>query len=232
MLGEVLTRQIVLQLDRAVEGLRDRRAAAVDERVRMARDLHDGVIQSLTGASLRLRSVDRLLEAEPREARRLLAEIDELLTSEQQELRWFLAEPRGTGDWMERLPQLLERMARNWDLAVSMEASIDDVLVGEFGHEVYRIVQESLVNAARHGRARTATVEMTLAGERLRLVVSDDGQGFPFTGAFDDAALRLQRLGPVSIKQRVDGLGGRLHITSTAQGARLEIDLPLLVTSA
>jgi signal transduction histidine kinase len=227
VLGELLARQIVPQLDNAVGNLRERQAAAAAERVRLARDLHDGVIQSLTGASLRLHAVDRLLEAEPSEARRLLTEVDELLTSEQQELRWFLSESRATGDWTERLPPLLDRVARNWGLQVSMAEGPEGVLVGEFGHEVYRILQEALVNAARHGRAKSAKVEMSLNGERLDLAVSDDGCGFAFRGEVGDAVLRDQRLGPVSIKQRVGALGGELRIRSSAEGARLDIQLPI-----
>jgi signal transduction histidine kinase len=229
LLGELLARHAAPQLDGAHESQREQRQAALEERARLARDLHDGAIQSLTGASLRLHAVDRLLEQSPDEARQLLGEIDELLVSEQQELRWFAAEP--SGDWADRLEQLSERMARNWGMYVWFANEAIGVLAGDFGHEVYRIVQEGLVNAARHGGARHARVEMDLAGDALHLRVSDDGRGFPFRGELDDAALRDRRLGPVSIKQRVAALGGQIAIRSQETGARLDIRLPLVVTS-
>jgi signal transduction histidine kinase len=225
-LGGVLAHHLSAQLDQSYLALREQRDAADRERMRLARDLHDGVIQSLTGASLRLRAIDRLLEERPAEARQLLSDIDELLLSEQQELRWFLTEARGH-DWLERLAELGERMERTWGLSVEVETALAESDLPEgLGHEVYRLVQEALVNAARHGRATHA--KAILAGEAngLRISVSDDGHGFPFQGEFDDATLRRGKMGPVSIKQRVAALGGSLHISSREDGARLEIVLP------
>jgi signal transduction histidine kinase len=227
VLGQLLLRQVLPQLDRACEGVRERRDAALQERVRLAQDLHDGVIQSLTGASLRLQTIGRLLEERPAKAHELLAEVDELLVAEQQELRWFMTEQRTDSDWMERLRQLTEHMARNWSMTVWMDIQVEDVLEGGLGHETYRIVQEALVNAARHGAAQSASVRVRRDDSAVELVVEDDGRGFPFRGDYDDAALREKRLGPVSIKQRIGALGGELRIRSHEDGARLEARLPL-----
>ena len=227
LLGSLVARQIESQLDQFLLGREEQRAAAALERMRLARDLHDGIIQSLSGASLRLQTVGRLLDDRPQEARLLLEEVDDVLVTEQQELRWFLAEGRSGESWLQRVQQLPERLARSWGLYAWIDADVDGArLPSELGHEIYRLVQEALVNAARHGAARTASASLRDESDGIHITVADDGHGFPFQGDFDDGALRERRLGPVSIKQRVGALGGTLHICSTEQGARLDIVLP------
>ncbi|HXT20273.1 MAG TPA: histidine kinase [Thermoanaerobaculia bacterium] len=228
LLGSLVARQVESQLDQLLLGRQEQRAAAALERMRLARDLHDGIIQSLSGATLRLQTVGRLLDDErPEEARLLLDEVDEVLVTEQQELRWFLAEGRSGESWLQRVEQLPERLARSWGLCAWIEAEVDGArLPSELGHEIYRLVQEALVNAARHGGARTASALLRDERDAIHITITDDGQGFPFHGDLDDAALRERRLGPVSIKQRVGALGGTLHICSSESGARLDIVLP------
>jgi signal transduction histidine kinase len=229
LLGSLVARQIESQLDQFFVGLQEQRAAAAVERMRLARDLHDGIIQSLTGASLKLQALDKMVRERPVAAHGLIAEIDELLVTEQRELRWFLIEGHGGGDWLLRLRQLPERMARYWGIAVSMKTGVEmGHLPSALGHEIYRLVHEALVNAARHGHARNADAELRGADGGIHITVADDGEGFPFHGHYDAESLREAKLGPVSLKQRVAFLGGAVEIDSSAEGARVEIFLPVL----
>jgi signal transduction histidine kinase len=235
VLGEILARRIALQMDRLALFERLHQAGLAEERVRLARDLHDGVIQSLTGAALRLESARQLVGGDPAAAERLIAEIQDLLVSEQRELREFIADleaegmaPRARpGGLEERLAKLGERIARHWDLRVELQAQLAGEGISDgLAHEVYCIVHEALVNASRHGRASLAKVDVRLDDRAVHVVVSDDGKGFPFYGSYDFATLTAHKLGPVSLKRRVGTLGGRLDIDSSAAGARLEVTLP------
>ena len=208
--------------------------ALAAERVRLARDLHDGVLQTLTGAALRLEVARQLLGAEPEAASRLLEEVQELLIFEQRELRDFIGDletERASGPEAagldERLARLAERIARLWDLEVALSCRLGErAIPARLAHDLYRLVQEALVNAARHGRASRATVDLQGDGPAIRVSVADNGRGFPFQGEYDFATLTAAKLGPVSLKRRVAALGGRLDIASSAAGARIEVSLP------
>lgn len=208
--------------------------APAAERVRLARDLHDGVLQTLTGAALRLEAARQLLGTEPAAAGRLIEEVQEILVFEQRELRDFIGDletERASGPEAagldERLARLTERIAHLWELEVELRCRLGRMaLPARLAHDIYRIVQEALVNAARHGRASRATVDLDGDGPAIRVSVADNGRGFPFQGEYDFATLTAARLGPVSLKRRVAALGGRLDIASSAAGARIEVSLP------
>jgi signal transduction histidine kinase len=235
-LGEVVARQVQAELDQLYLVQRLQEAAAAEERVRLARDLHDGVIQSLGGAALRLETARRMLADDPVRAGERLVEIQDLLQAEQQDLRSFVRDPglreaeaQGPGAEVKaRLAEVGQRVERYWGLAVQLSAELPAERISpSLAHEVQRIVQEALVNAAKHGHARAAAVSAGLDGEELRVTVADDGHGFPFRGDYDFAALKALKLGPVTLKQRIAAAGGSLHISSSEAGARLDIHLPL-----
>jgi len=93
--------------------------------------------------------------------------------------------------------------------------------------EIYHIVREGLINAARHSHASVAKVDLKADNHNVCIAVSDNGCGFPFRGHYDDTALTSAGLGPAVIKSRVASLGGVLNVRSSESGARLEITLPL-----
>ncbi len=79
------------------------------------------------------------------------------------------------------------------------------------------------MNAARHGGAKTVAVSVTQADSDVTIAVRDDGIGFSFLGDYDHEALFTNRLGPLSLKHRVEEAGGRLHISSTGSGSVLTV---------
>jgi two-component system sensor histidine kinase DegS len=90
--------------------------------------------------------------------------------------------------------------------------------------EIATIVREALQNVRKHSRARNVLVRFERTPMGWRLVVDDDGQGFPFEGTLSHARLDAERKGPYVIKERVQALGGELTIvTAPGRGARLEI---------
>ncbi len=234
LLAEVFARRMAAQLEN-VFLLRQLQGEARNEmRAHLGRELHDGVIQSLTAAGLRLEAVQRLLPVDAR-ARELIRSVAVILGDEQEDLRAFVRQSRPSAIQIsrvsvplaERLQDLVQRVSDRWGLYVELVCSSDAaVLQGALVHEVDRIAHEALVNAVRHGVATRATLEVTLADGCLRLAIADNGRGFPFVGHYAMADLSTQKLGPVMLKQRVLALGGELTIDSSAEGARLEIRLP------
>ncbi len=226
---------------RAELARRMKRAAADEERVRLARDLHDGVLQTLTGTALQLQTAERLAEREPARARAVLGQVQGLIADEQRDLRFFIQELKPGrigaleegGGFVPALQDLARRLESVGGLRLELPAclprlAVSDVLL----REIYRIVQEAAVNAARHGQATQVTVDLGVADGRLALALADNGRGFPFRGRADHATLEASRQGPRSLRERVAALGGTMDIESGETGSRLHIRLPLAAAGA
>ena len=235
LVGEVLAWQAAAHMDQARLLKRLRDSAALEERVRLARDLHDGIIQSLTVAALRLESFPRLLEADPEAAREEVRRLQELLASEQQELRSLVHELKPTGagplrtaGLAARLDELRERIESNWGLRMELEGNFRDAVLPEtVARQVHRLVHEAVVNAARHAEAEAVHVAIEVERRQVRIEVVDDGHGFPFEGEHDLHSLLASGLGPVSLRDRIASLGGSLHLSSSQRGSQLEMVVPM-----
>lgn len=208
-------------------------AMATEERIRVARDLHDGVLQSLTGIGLRLAAVRSLLEKDPRSAREALESVQRLLTLEQRDLRFFIQElkprPRSQAEvsLAFRVTELVHRIELEWGLRAELRADgLEEPIPEPLAREIYNVVREALVNAARHGEASAVRLEVRRDGDRLLISVEDNGRGFPFQGRLSHAALAEGSVGPRNLFERVSSLGGSLDLESGAGGARLDINLP------
>jgi signal transduction histidine kinase len=240
LVAQIMSRQVAARLDRfyLFEGLRE--AAAAEERMRLARDLHDGLLQSLTGVALQVRAVHSLVE-ERGEVGNRLAEVQRLIAAEQHDLRSFIRDlrpgPLASSDASvgleERLQELAKRVERQWGLTVELKVhALHSGIPESLGHHAYLMVNEAVVNAARHGSATVASVELAAEECQMRIKVADNGHGFTFRGRYDHAALVRDRRGPVSLKERVEALGGSLSIESAESGAILEISVPLRAPEA
>ena len=234
--GEIVANEVIDRLDHFYLLKQFQQGAAAEERIRLARDLHDGLLQSLTGAALQLETVQRLMEADPQTARKRLQEIQHLIAAEQKDLRTHIRElkptpsglPVADSDLAVRLQELGERIRRHWGLQVKVKlAQLGAPIPASMAPEIYFIVHESMVNAARHSRASAVEVDFAVEENQVRILVSDNGRGFPFRGQYDHHALTKMNLGPVTLKERISSLGGTLGIESSEYGARLEIILPL-----
>jgi signal transduction histidine kinase len=232
--GEIVARFVEGRMDHYYLLQRAQQLGVGQERMRLSRDLHDGVLQSLTGASLQLEAVRGLVVTDPDEARRRLSEIQAVLASDQRELRAFIRELRPSAGNVEadrlagRLSSLADRYRQQWGVRVAIETHGMTQLVSKsMGHEIYSLVSEGVANAAKHASARNVDVRVTVRSEEIQINVKDDGVGFPFTGRFTLDALNELRRGPVSLKERISSLGGALVIDSTPAGSMLEITIPL-----
>jgi signal transduction histidine kinase len=240
VLGQIVARLAVARMDHLALRERMREAAAAEERIRLSRDLHDGLLQSLTGVALQLQVSRRLLDRDPSEARERLAEIQAAIASEQRDLRSFvnrlkpapLTESAGW-DLGRRLEEVCNRIERQWGLRVKLSSQgLADELPPPVSEDVFRIVHEALVNAARHAGASSLGVDVSSSAGAVFITVTDDGRGFSFHGTHDLATLQKFKAGPITLKERISALGGDLVISSSKSGSRLSISLPLPQTVA
>jgi signal transduction histidine kinase len=238
VLGKIVAQRVAAELDQFYLTHQLRTAAVTDERVRLACDLHDGMLQSLTGTALQLQALAKWMEKEPpappADLREILREIQQLIAADQRDLRFFIEElkpvPRplaGQEDLASRLAELVDRLKRLWflDIDIHLEG-LDGQLSEAFTRQLYRLVRESLFNVARHAGASRVRVEIVWRERALSITVTDDGRGFPFTGRYDHEELRRQKLGPVSLKERIAALGGSIAIDTGPGLTRLEMHLP------
>ena len=234
-LGEVVAHQVAAAMDQSLLSRRLRETAAAEERNRLSRDLHDGVLQSLTGAALQLETVQRLWDTEPIVARERLALTQRLIADEQRDIRFIIHDSKmaakglvsGEVGLNSRLSEIAQRIETIWGLHTELQLQLlDHPSSARLTNDICLIIQEALVNAARHAGASTVRVVVAAEDGHLRVVVTDNGRGFPFEGEYDLSELTTQRLGPVMLKERVKSIGGSLTLRSTASGARLDIRVP------
>jgi signal transduction histidine kinase len=255
VLTEIVAGILAARLDHIYLSRRLLESAAMEERIRLARDLHDGVLQSLTGIGLRVAAIRGRLQESParfrpirgshetREARReaatALEDLQQLITFEQRDLRFFIQElrpsPHPPGPPGEppvlafRVTELLHRIELEWGLRAELRAERlgEPPIPDPLAREIYQMIREALVNAARHGRATSVRVEINRPEPgRLTLAVADDGHGFPYHGVFSHAELISGKMGPRNLLERVSSLGGTLSLSSAPAGSRLDISLP------
>jgi signal transduction histidine kinase len=240
VMASLLARQIVFRLEERAAARQFTAAAAAEERAQLARDVHDGVLQSLAGIRLQLEAARRLIAARPAEAEGVLDEVQDVVAAEQRSLRRMVSylqraesdDAERGNDVADRVTALVLRIERQWNVRVIVlsrivHAYFDAVIPIGLGAEIYQILREAMINAARHARAQTITFRVGIDEDAVQLTVADDGEGFPFTGRYDLSRLIRLDIGPTMLRQRVVALGGSLTIDSSRHGSRLEIGIPL-----
>ncbi len=206
------------------------RAGAV-ERARVARELHDTAIQSLISIEMQVDVLRRRANDDSHLASEL-GRIQELLRHEVLNLRELMQTMRpidiGPHQFLDFIAELVERFSRDTGVAVRFVSELQEVtLPATTCRELARVVQESLVNIRKHSGAQSAVVRFGTQDGLWKLVINDDGNGFPFAGRFTLAELDGFRRGPAVIKERVRAVGGDMVIESTpGHGSRLEITIP------
>jgi signal transduction histidine kinase len=227
---DLLTAQITPALTNVVLLRRLRSQAGAAERARVARELHDGTIQSLFGIEMKLEAMRRRMGNGDGELARALEDVQHLLRAEILGVRELMQALRPVElDDVHALPDVLasvvERFRRDSGISARFAANVASIqLTPAASIEVVRIVQEALANVRKHSRARNVLVRLTGDHDTYTLTVEDDGRGFDFAGALSHDQLDRALAGPAIIRERARLLGGRLTVTSTpGAGARIEI---------
>jgi signal transduction histidine kinase len=224
---EMLAAHAAVAIENARLYERARELSIVEERNRLARDLHDSVAQKLFGVVLTAEAASTLLPRDATAARAQLDRLQELVAEALEELRSLVFELRppaleneGLATTLRKHVDVLRRVHRR---EIGLRVSATPRLSARADGEVFRIAQEALQNALRHARAEHVDLTLEARDGALVLSVADDGDGFDPA----DPALRSRRLGLTSMEERARAAGGRLEIDSrpgAGTTVRLEVD--------
>jgi signal transduction histidine kinase len=199
--------------------------AVVEERNRLARELHDSVKQHMFTNVLLVHAARKLFPRDPEGAQQHLVEAEELAEQVQQELSAAIQALRPAVLEGPDLTTVLQDYARDWSRRVGIV--VDVRVQGErttplqIEEVLSRVSQEALANVARHSRASEVKIQLTWNEEEVGLSICDNGQGF------DTARTVGTGLGLTSMRERVEALHGRLSISSSIGGTTVEADIPL-----
>lgn len=198
------------------------------ERARVARELHDGAIQTLIGVQMTMQAMRRS-PPDPADVDRELFLIEGLLQREVASLRRLMDALRpleiDAGESLDAvLAGVVERFRRDSGIAARFVASGPVFVPGPAALELLRITQEALMNIRKHSGARNALVRLTRGGGTYELSIEDDGIGFAFAGRLTATELDARRLGPAVIKERARLLNAELVLESTpGAGSRVQV---------
>jgi len=213
------------------------RAAAV-ERARVARELHDGVVQSLHAIAFRLYALRTRSSFAVGEREQEILELQQLVQNEAANVRHLIQQlepldfdPRHLVDF---LAGMVTRYRQDTGIGAQFVCDVVDVnLPPPICRELAGILREALANVRRHSGAQNVIVRLDRQRSGWTLAIEDDGRGFEFAGSFSHAELEESRRGPLVVKQRVRAIGGELTIVSKpGRGARLEIKVPDLARAS
>jgi signal transduction histidine kinase len=208
--------------------------AVREERIRVARDLHDGVLQSLTGIRLRLQGLADPEGVTPAVRDGLLA-VERAIAIEQRELRLFIEDLRplsrqvgAAGAVADALQDIRDRLELEWSTPILVRASPHDLRVPAAAEQTLRLlVHEAIVNALKHAHPSRVSVDIDRVDPgTVRIIVANDGRGFSFRGRRTHEELQAANAGPVSLRERLGSVGGSLVIESMPSGSRVEMSLP------
>ena len=205
-------------------------SAQEDERKRISRDLHDVIAQALTGINVRLAGINLQTTADAKKLLRKIAVAQKLLEKSMEAVHRFAVDLRPSVlDDLGLIPALSSHLRRFTDecgVTVKFTAApAVEQLDNASRTALYRIVQEALLNIARHSGARQATVRIVELQRTIRLEITDDGKGLRTDKPAPSGG--LPRLGLLGMKERVEMVGGTFQIHSApAKGTTIQVELP------
>ncbi len=230
MLGRTLLVRDVTALRRAEAQAfeRERALAALQERERVARELHDGLAQVLGFVRLQAEAARGLLRRDPTTAEAYLSRLADTALDAHGEVRAFISGSAAGSHvgWSDAIAETVRRVGEETGLDVGLRVSPgldDDALAQPVGAHLVRIVQEALHNVRKHARASRVTVTVDADGAWVEVVVADDGAGLP-----DPATPTTgSGFGMRFMHERAAAAGGTLAIASDpAEGTRVTLRVP------
>jgi len=202
-------------------------SAIMEERQRLARELHDAISQQLFAISMTSTAVARTLDKDFEKAKRQIHLIEEMASVAQSEMRALLLHLRPIHLEGKQLSQGLAELLRELHAKVPIDIAweVDEAIRLPRGIEdhLFRIVQEALSNVLRHSKASKIELKLHKPDESIRLAIRDNGVGF------DPESKKHTSFGLDSMRERVNEIGGSFHlITAPGKGTRIEIRVPIL----
>lgn len=222
---EMLLRARRYSVDLAETNAHIQEGAALAERQRLGRELHDTVTQTLFLASTLAQSVPITNQKNPELGRKQLQEVAALNQSAMSQMRLLLLEMRPDSIIRTPMQDLLKQLAQaaQGSAKITMHVDVDKIgILPETIHlALYRIAQEAVNNIIKHSEATTASIVLRIHDTKLQLTVADNGRGFDVTGI-------TGRLGLQGIQERSAQLGAAVDIQSNPNqgGTNITVSLP------
>jgi PAS domain S-box-containing protein len=215
---------VVAMNARLMTAARDK--VALEERQRLARELHDSVSQALYGIALGARTARDRLEHDPAAVAEPIDYVLQLAEAGMAEMRALIFELRPealeTEGLVAALNKQVDAVRARHGLAARTAAGEEPDSPLEVKQALYRIAQEALQNTVKHARARRVEVRLEAPAGEVRLAIEDDGVGFEPDRSFPG------HLGLRSMRERALGVGGSMEVTSApGGGTRILISVPL-----
>ena len=228
--GAIASSQLYAERQRAAETLRD--LAIVEERNRIAREIHDTLAQSIMGIIIRVEAAGELMENEPEAARAEIESARDLALDSLEDARrsvWEL-EPLilDSGDLTKAIQkEIIMAGERGIQISLDIKGGETSLLDRRNRLAALRIVQEALSNIIRHARTKSARVRVSYGASDLRLSVSDDGIGFDSSASRGVLSSAGAEFGLISMQERARLAGGYIEIHSTPSvGTHVEATIP------
>ena len=201
--------------------------AIIEERQRLARELHDAVSQQLFAISMTATALSRTMDKDFEKAKHHISLIEEMASVAQSEMRALLLHLRPVHlegkQLSDGLRELIRELQAKIPIEISSEIEAGIVLSRGIEDHLFRIVQEALSNTLRHSKATKLLVLLKKHGELVMLSVRDNGIGF------DVETKKQTSYGLVTMQERVNELGGSIAIISApGNGTRIDIRIPLI----
>jgi len=224
---ETLAAHAAIAIENARLFERSRELSVVEERTRLARELHDSVSQTLFSISLLADAAATLIDRDTAKAKAQLESLREMARVASQEMRSLIFELRPADLDAEGLAATLgkhvEVLRRVYPMQIEFKEALAGRLPAEVEREVYRIAQEALNNAIKHSEAARIDVELRSRDGIISLSIADNGKGFEPGGSH----MRATSLGITSMEERAAAVNGSLRIESGQAGTRVELEVPV-----
>ncbi len=199
--------------------------AAIEERNRIAREIHDSLGHSLTALNVQLQAAASLLYTDPRQAQSFLTQAQRLGTTAMQEVRESVRTLR-TAEYTEQpLAETVAALAEEFRQVTGITPIVHTHLTKPVSLSVsktlYRIVQEALTNISKYAQATQVQIHLVTIDDLINLVIADNGRGF-------NCQQQTTGFGLQGMQERVAALDGKLHLTtSLGAGCQIQVELPL-----
>lgn len=230
-MAERIERQVAslqkLSTEKAALGEQLKKTAVMEERQRIARELHDAVSQQLFAITMMVSAIRESADLNQEKVRKRLAAVETMAGEAQKEMRMLLLQLRpasldGKG-LKEGLEQLLEQLSEKYELQIQWD--LEDIRGLPKGVEdhLFRILQESLSNALRHSGATAVSVRLGRAHRQMILKIRDNGIGF------DRKEDKVSSYGMRSLQERASEIGGVLEVLSSpGKGTQIQLKVPIV----
>jgi signal transduction histidine kinase len=200
--------------------------AALEERNRIARDIHDSLGHALTALNIQLQTAARLWQVDPIQAQSFLTQALKLGAIAMKEVRQSVSALRADAQTEPPLEVAIESLAADFrqgtGVLISTHINLSQAVPPQTRKTLYRIVQEALTNISKYAQATQVQIQLVATNDSVCLTVEDNGMGFSLNQTTTGFGLQ-------SMQERVAAWSGNFHLeTQPGAGCRITVELPLL----